>query len=340
MVPASEWVVPEDEVESTNDATTIIEVYARDFAAGTYRITAPGTYVVMEDVEFEMQSPEDEDEPMPNDSGAWYPSEDQEDDYMGAGGSFIGPYSMGFFAGFAIESDDVTIDLNGHELKMSKTFHHQQRWFSIIEVGSKSFISGQGPGFFGPYMTTANNVEIKNGVLGLSSHHGIHANGFENLQISDVVVRHFEVGGLSLNGFTSLTIERVEVGPVYTEVPVMGVYTQARIMLPRLRSIMERNPEGSVNFAGRPRSYTAFDLYDELTAQMDVMFEHNINGVDYDDMDEDPERIAAARDVFENKNGLPSSSTAYGIFMNSYGASVFAIDIMLKHNVHLSHQLI
>ena len=58
---------------------------------------------------------------------------------------------------------------------------------------------------------------------------------------------------------------------------------------------------------------------------MDVMFEHNINGVDYEDMDEDPERIAAARDTFENKNGLPSSSTAYGIFMNSYGASVFAI---------------
>merc|ERR1719356_1935353 len=55
------------------------------------------------------------------------------------------------------------------------------------------------------------------------------------------------------------------------------------------------------------------------------MFKHNIEGVDYEHMDEDPERIAAARDVFENKNGLPSSSTAYGIFMNSYGASVFAI---------------
>ena len=59
---------------------------------------------------------------------------------------------MGFFAGFAIESDDVTIDLNGHSLAMSKVFHHQQRWFSVIEVGSKAFISGQGPANFGPYM--------------------------------------------------------------------------------------------------------------------------------------------------------------------------------------------
>ena len=117
--------------------------------------------------------------------------------------------------------------------------------FSIIEVGSKAFISGQGPGYFGPYMTYADNVVIKNGVVGLSSHHGIHANGFQNMHIHDVIVRNFEVAGIALNGFDSLKIERVEVGPVYQEVPVMGVYTQARIMLPRLRSIIEDNPDGS-----------------------------------------------------------------------------------------------
>merc|ERR1719334_2458141 len=222
---------------------------------------------------------------------------------------------MGFFAGFAIESDDVTIDLNGHELKMSAAFH-QQHWFSIIEVGSKSFISGQGPANFGPYMIYANKVEIKN---------GIHANGFENLYVHDVVIKDFEVAGMALNGFVNAKIENVEVGPVYQEVPVMGVFTQARIMLPRLRNIMENNPEGTVTFHDRPRAYTAGDLYDELVAQMDIMFDHNINGVAYDEMDESPERIAAARDVFENVNGLPSSSTAYGIFVNSYGASVFAL---------------
>ena len=53
--------------------------------------------------------------------------------------------------------------------------------FSIIEVGSKAFISGQGPANFGPYMTYAKNAIIKNGVIGRSSHHGIHANGVENL---------------------------------------------------------------------------------------------------------------------------------------------------------------
>ena len=128
MVPASEWQVPEEEDDDSQTEDTLVEVYASDFETGTYRILQPGIYKVMEDIEFEMNTPMD-DEMSPNAQGAYFPLEDQEDLYMGAGGTFIGPYSMGFFAGFAVESDNVTIDLNGHELKMSKTFHHQQRWF-------------------------------------------------------------------------------------------------------------------------------------------------------------------------------------------------------------------
>ena len=210
-----------------------------DFATGTYRILEPGTYKVIEDVLFGINAGEYS---APNEVGNWYPKHEQEREYMGSGGTFIGPYGMGFFAGFAIESDDVTIDLNGHSLAMSKMFHHQQRWFSVIEVGSKAFISGQGPANFGPYMVYANNVEIKNGVVGRSSHHGIHANGFNDLYVHDVVIRDFEVAGMALNGFTNAC---------------------------------------------------------------------NINSVAYADMGKDVDRIAAARDVFENKKGMPSSSTAY-----------------------------
>lgn len=146
------------------------------------------------------------------------------------------------------------------------------------------------------------------------------------MHIHDVHVHSFEVAGIAVNGFDGLRLERVEVGPVYQEVPVMGVYTQARIMLPRLRSIIEDKGDQTVEFANRPgRSFTAQDLYDELVAQMDLMFQHNINGVDFEDMDNDDYQITRARDTFENVNGLPSSSTVYGIFMNSWGASVFAI---------------
>eukprot|EP00486_Rosalina_sp_Unknown_P004769 CAMPEP_0201570246 /NCGR_PEP_ID=MMETSP0190_2-20130828/12401_1 /ASSEMBLY_ACC=CAM_ASM_000263 /TAXON_ID=37353 /ORGANISM="Rosalina sp." /LENGTH=816 /DNA_ID=CAMNT_0047993567 /DNA_START=127 /DNA_END=2574 /DNA_ORIENTATION=- len=325
MVPASKWVIPDVDANLKQDKNTIVRVYNDDFKDGTYRILQPGIYKVMEDIEFNMN---DGDYDNPNAEGMWYPKEEQEREYMGAGGSFIGPYGMGFFAGFAIESDDVTIDLNGHTLKMSKVFHHQQRWFSVIEVGSKAFISGQGPANFGPYMTYANNVVIKNGIVGRSSHHGIHANGFENLVIKDVVVKDFEVAGMAMNGFIGLTLENVEVGPVYQEVPVMGVYTQARIMLPRLRKVAEDNPYGQVEFFGRG-SFTADEVLGELQSQMDIMFEHFINGKEFSDpemIDEyGVDRIVASRKTFENVKGLPSSSTAYGIFLNSYGASVFAI---------------
>ena len=80
----------------------------------------------------------------------------------------------------------------------------------------------------------------------------------------------------------------------------------------------------TVEFFGRG-SFTADEVLDELTGQMDIMFDHFINGVEWEDMTEDASRIAAARKTFENVKGLPSSSTVYGIFLNSYGASVFAI---------------
>merc|ERR1719245_2779453 len=87
---------------------------------------------------------------------------------------------------------------------------------------------------------------------------------------------------------------------------------------------------------------TADEVLDELQGQMDIMFDHFINEVEYDDMDQDPEQIAAARKTFENVKGLPSSSTVYGIFLNSYGASVFAIsgapgtsDGVIAENIHI-----
>eukprot|EP01084_Bolivina_argentea_P098202 176497_1 len=334
-VSAGEIVLPSVDTAAVQDASTVIEVYADDFAHGTYRILKPGIYRVMEDIEFDMNSG---DYSSPNAAGAWYPREDQELSYMGAGGTFIGPYGMGFFAGFAIESDDVTIDLNGHSLAMSRVFHLQQRWFAVIEVGSKAFISGQGPANFGPYMVYAKNVLIENGVIGRSSHHGIHANGFENLTIRDVIVRDFEVAGMAMNGFVGLKLLNVEVGPVYQEVPVMGVYTQARIMLPRLRKVAQDNPDGTVTFAARG-TFTADEVLSELESQMDLMFDYFINDIDWSDMD-DSDRVKRARNTFENVKGLPSSSTAYGIFLNSYGASVFAIsgapgtsDGVVAHNV-------
>ena len=79
-----------------------------------------------------------------------------------------------------------------------------------------------------------------------------------------------------------------------------------------------------MQFVDRGR-FTAQQIVDELEVEMDIMFEHHIDGIDYDDMMEDADRVAAARRLFENVDGIPSGSSAYGIFLNSYGASVFGL---------------
>ena len=67
----------------------------------------------------------------------------------GADGSFVGPFSMGFFAGISVECKDVVIDLNGHSFSQSEYFYIQQRFCSLIELASTVFVSDQGPGNFG-----------------------------------------------------------------------------------------------------------------------------------------------------------------------------------------------
>jgi len=217
----------------------------------------------------------------------------------------------------------VTIDLNGYELKMSREFHLQQRWFSIMEIGNKAFISGQGPGNFGAFLTTTKNVLIKNGVLGLSSHHGIHGNGASDIVIEDLTIKDFEVAGIALNGFTNVVIQNVEVGPSYKESPVLGVYTQARLMLPRLRKVIEDNPDATVTVYGTKenRVLSMVDIEESLVNQMDRVFAHVIEGKEYSDDDV----WDAAKTLFINENNIPSASTVYGIFLNSEGASVFAV---------------
>ncbi len=48
-------------IERSSD--TRIELYSEDFTRGTYRITQPGYYVLMEDIELEMNAPSTWDDP-------------------------------------------------------------------------------------------------------------------------------------------------------------------------------------------------------------------------------------------------------------------------------------
>ena len=75
-----------------------------------------------------------------------------------------------------------------------------------------------GFGNFGGDPKTASNVEIKNGVLGLTSHHDIHGNYNNNIKITDVTAQYFETHGIQFDGFDNIELTNVNVGPTSDKV--------------------------------------------------------------------------------------------------------------------------
>ena len=98
-----------------------------------------------------------------------------------------GPYHLGFFAAITIEADNILLDLNNKTLRQSKLHNVQQRFYANIELASSPFIPNQGPGNFGSTISIPKNIMIKNGCLGLSSHHGIHGNKMEKVILQNLV---------------------------------------------------------------------------------------------------------------------------------------------------------
>ena len=122
-----------------------------------------------------------------------------------------------------MEVDDVVIDLNGFEIAMSKALYYQQRFFSCIALKSVAFPLNQGPGFFGMEPVFANNVVIQNGVIGLSSHHGIHGHFNEDVLIENVHIHSFETHGVEMSYFQNLKMKNVEIGPSSSIAYLKGV---------------------------------------------------------------------------------------------------------------------
>ena len=232
------------------------------------------------------------------------PLQDGSQDWQYPGAStWAGAYQLGFFSGITIETEGVVLDLNGFEMAMAPEFYLQQRVFSIIELAAKTFVSGQGPVDFGPYLKAASNVVIRNGAIGLASHHGIHGNDASDVTLQDLRVYDFDVAGIQLNGFDGAAITDCEVGPSSSGIPVTGRYLHARVLLRRYAHLVDNYGDETLAFHGRePRSVR--DYVDELVLQMDMVYDHVIHGIEYEeDLDEEQRtRWSAARDLFVNPN--------------------------------------
>ena len=189
-----------------------IYLYQKDFDDGTYIISEMGHYVLKENIIFN-----------PNPEHDYMPRPDQLK-YKNMG------FVLGFFAVIAIATEGVYLDLNGFSIKASKEFTLQQRFFSIIELANAPFLFGQGPSNFSTPTSfqPAGNTIIRNGKLGLSSHHGIHGNMASNILLEKLVIENFEFVGVALNGCHSILAHKVVVKDNRQDIPVLATYSAAR----------------------------------------------------------------------------------------------------------------
>jgi hypothetical protein len=203
-----------------------------DFDAGTVIIKKSGKYRLCENISFR-----------PN-----FPVTMTEDNFENLFDPDFDKYSpnefgLGFFAAIAIQAHDVEIDLNGYTLEQSPEHALMQRFYANLELGSAPFIKHVGPSQFvgeNDKFVPARNIVIKGpGTLGRSSHHGIHGNENRNVEIRNVVFRDFEVAAVSLNNVDGLIIQNCDIQHNRRDVPVVGLFSAARFILPYIKKLRE-----------------------------------------------------------------------------------------------------
>ena len=86
----------------------------------------------------------------------------------------------------------------------------------------------------------ARNVVIRNGVLGRSSHHGIHGNSNSNVQLYDLTIKDWEVAGISLNGLKNGNFENLQISGLEHPVPFTGLMTLLSSTLVVLKELCKR----------------------------------------------------------------------------------------------------
>ena len=219
------------------------------------------------------------------------------------------------------------MDLNEHVLEQSKAFFFQQGFFSVIELGSQPFLPMHGPGNFGANPKVAENVIIKNGVIGRSSHHGIHGNNNKNIQIINVQIKHFVTHGVQLNGFADITLKDIDIGPSNDMVELNGNYVQMRALLTNLRELYQRDSveHERFSFSGRKEDeLTLKELVEErLVPAMDEAFKSAIDS-EYQIHDDSMRQIVDDAFVNHGSDHIPYGAVVYGLFLN-YPASGLSV---------------
>jgi hypothetical protein len=300
----------------------IIKVTQSDFAHGTYRIKTPARYVIQEDISFNPNPSTYNISTAKLEGPDWMPTLKQitSGEYPVAPN---GPYHMGFFAAFTIETDNVVIDLNGFTIEQHMEHYLQQRFFSIVELAPTPFIHGQGPSNFGPFQKHK-NIKIHNGTMGLSSHEAIHGNGTENLIIEDLMCYDYEQAAIALNGGSLIKMKNIQLERNSRDALVRATYSQGRFIRSFLRRIIaEGDPTIDVNGT----SISGSEILSSLETEMDSVYNDIIN-----------RKIEPTSVLFRNPDPVNTcDGSVYGIVLNMLGA---AVGPFISTSDHKSNRLI
>lgn len=283
----------ENYIFNKNTPYSIIRLYQKDFNEGTVRLTKPGIYVLQENIVFN-----------PNEDNDFFPKPSQMNKYpMGN----KGPFHLGFFAAITVEGKNIILNLNNKTIKQSKLHNIQQRFYATIELASSPFIPKQGPGNFGATISFAKNVVIKNGTLGLSSHHGIHGNKMENVIMQNLNIVDFEVAGISLNGANNCVIYKSNMLGTSTNIKVLSTYSSARFIRKFLKNVKAGGASRSLNLVNGNK--TIDQIINELETTMTGVVQSVKNGTN------------VPLSLFKNLSGLYDGNV-YGITLNRVGVLV------------------
>lgn len=296
------------------------EVKQDDFLTGSYVIKTPGIYKLTENIDFNpnshslLNSDHKDAISLRSSNGLSLPlSSYYTGDVLPSQFSTYNPkaFGLGFFAAIVIQSKDVIIDLNGFEIKQSKEHALQQRFFSVFELADQPFISSQGPHSFGNELIPATKCCIKNGTIGLSSHHGIHGNNNIDILLKDIVFQNFEVAACSLNKVHGLYCCNVEVKNNRHDIPVLGIWSSARFLRPYINHLLNTNWTGTIS--GKNIS----TIHSELKTAMENTFNNVldnkwVNSTEYK--------------LFGNSSGLIDGNS-YGFLTNTGGVAVLGFPV-------------
>ena len=285
-----------------------------DFDGGTYIIDTPSTcYVLLENVSF-----------APNAAYDYRPTANQTA-YQAPG------FVLGFFAAISIQTHDVLLDLGGFTLSQSVEHQLAQRFFALIELADRPFVPGQGPANFGTDTTrSATRTVIRNGVLGVNSHHGIHGNFNANLMLQDLDIVNFEVAAVALNGASNVILSRVRALGTNTRVPVLATFSQTRFLLPFAYKALAQF--AGTDAAAEARLLNATARLELLANQTfaDVVASGAINATAHPD----------AWALFGNPSGRTDGGSNYGLLfvdkspaVNGFSCDRGAVSNLGMHNI-------